>query len=163
MRESPFEQFSTYFEDVANRHPEIKWFYEIDEDEIIGGLRSKVKYPCMMLEFPEPSGFDNSTNTDVKLPSGLAILSPCKQGDFAKRREILISHEKMILDVVSQMKQDRILGNFFLDVNQLKWSKVGPMFTDNLYGWRLDFQIQRWLDLNFYEDQWNEYNPDKFK
>jgi len=157
MRASPFEQYSSYFENIANRHKKIKSFYEIDEDEIISGLRSKVQYPCLFLEFPEPTAFDNSTNTDVKQPSGLAVLSPCKPGDFKKRREILVENEKIILDIVSQMRKDRIEGNnLWFDLNQTRWSKVGPMFTDNLYGWRLDFNIQRWLDIEYYESDWNE-------
>ena len=163
MRESPFQQYSTYFEEIANRHPAIKSFYEIDEDEIISGIRGKVKYPCFFLEFPEPGGFDNSTNIDVRQPSGLAILSPVKAGDFAKRREVLVSHEIILLDVVSRMRKDRIEGNIWFDMNQTRWSKVGPMFVDNLYGWRLDFTVQRWLDINYYEEQWENYNEDKFK
>jgi hypothetical protein len=50
---------------------------------------------------------------------------------------------------------------FFLETNTVKIDKVGPIF-DNCYGWRVDLQYQYWVDLNYYEDEWNVYDPNKF-
>lgn len=159
---TPYEQYISYFEDIANRHLSINWFYELDEDEILGGLRTSVKYPCMFLEIPTFGFADNRTNTDSITPSGIVVLSSCPSNDIKRRKEILISHEEIILDIIRQLRQDDKTAKLHIDTNQISYSKVGPHW-DNCYGWRLDLRYHKWVDLHYKEDNFGEYNPDKFK
>jgi hypothetical protein len=155
MRESAFEKYVTYWENIAKSHPLIKSFYYLDEDELITGkLRSKIQYPCLFLEYFEPRVFDNSVNTTLDIPSGVGILSPVRQGDEEKLKEVLISHERIILDIISKMREDRRKGLLYMNSNNLTWSKVGKVFSDNCYGWRLDFKYTPWVDLSFNESDW---------
>lgn len=154
MRFSPFAKFSAYFDRVAREHPEIKSFYEIDEEEIVSGLRSKVSYPVLLVECPDFSVFDNSGNTDALIPSGLAILSPCKPGDYAKRRELLASNEIIVLDIISRLREDNKNGVFYINSNDFVWRKISGWSNDSLCGWRLEFKLQDWINLEYNPEQW---------
>lgn len=158
---TPYQKYISYFEDIANRHPAINWFYELDEEEILQGLRNDVQYPCMFLEIPEISFADNGSNTDSITPVGLVVLSACAPGDQAEKRDTLISHEAIIFDIIRQMREDDRTGQLHLNTNQVTYAKVGPHF-ENCYGWRLDARLQLWADLHYKEENYVAYNPNKF-
>lgn len=158
---TPFQQYISYFEDIANRHPGINWFYELDEEEILQGLRNDVKYPCMFLEIPEIGFADNGSNTDSITPVGLVVLSACPPQDQQAKRDILVSHEAIIFDVIRQMREDDRTGRLHLNTSQITYAKVGPHF-DNCYGWRLDARLHNWADLHYKEENFVAYDPNKF-
>ena len=151
---TPYAHFINYFSVLAIEHNEIAMCYELDEEEILSGIRSKIKYPCLMLEAPDFGLYDNKTNTDSVVPTGITILSPSKPGDFERRKELLISHERIMLDIVSRLRADDRQGNWHVDTNQLRYNKVGPVFSDHCYGWRLEVRYQRWVDLTVNNDRW---------
>lgn len=151
---TPYAYFISYFSQLAEEHCEIAMCYELDEEEILSGLRSKIKYPCLMLEVPDFGLYDNKVNTDSVVPSGITILSPVKPGNPDKRKELLISHERIMLDIVSRLREDDRRARWHVDTNQLRYNKVGPVFSDHCYGWRLEVRYQRWVDLTVKAERW---------
>jgi hypothetical protein len=168
MRNSTYQQHNTLFERIANRHPDIRFFHELEEGEILSGkFRTAIKFPAMILEYPDLGFNDNRTNVNQDfLPFGLAILmhvSKSKMGDEAFLKDLLTVTQRIALDSISYLRNVRRTdGTFFLETNNIRLNKVGPVF-DNCYGWRVELRYQMWVDLNYYEDEWNDYDPDKFK
>jgi hypothetical protein len=163
MRQGAFEQYINYFEEIANRHPLIQYFLPIDEDDLVSGnLRVNGKYPAMIVEYPDLPLADNSTNTDTMLITGITILESVQRGEPGQAKQALINTEKILLDVVSQMREDRKRGKFHINTNDIKLDKVGPIFSDYCYGWRMEFKYRQWVDLSYKAEQWNEYDPNKF-
>lgn len=164
MRQGTYAEYISLLEEIANRHPGIKFFHELEEKEIVeGALRKKAKYPAMMVEYPDLGFGDNKANVDKLSLAGFAILENVPEGNDNKKREVLNRTELIMLDIISYLREERKKGRFHLDTNELKANKVGPEFSDNLYGWRLEFRHRSWVDLKFYADQWNAYDPEKFK
>jgi len=166
MRASTYQQYNELFEEIANRHPEIAWFHEIDEDEIIAGqFRSKIKFPAFVLEYPSLSFADNRTNVNQVFPSAFAILKQVT-GKYINHaptiKQHLIDTNIIALDAISFLREKRRTdGVLFLETNQVKLDKVGPVF-DSCYGWRCELSWQSWVDINFNSEEWNEYDPNKW-
>lgn len=155
MREGIYTKLVDYFEAIATRHPEINFFHELDEQEILSGkFRRQVKYPMLVLEDPDCGFADNRVNVDGLGNSGMAVIANVKPGDEARLREVKRLTERIILDIISQMRKDRKEGLIHLDTNELQYNKVGPSFSDNCYGWRLEFRMRNWVDLNYREEDW---------
>lgn len=163
MREGAFQQYITYFEEIANRHPDILLFHAIEEDELVkGALQVKGKYPAMIVEYPDLPLADNSTNTDFMLITGITILQDVRKGYPEETKQALIDTEKILLDVISFMRNDRRQGKLHVNTNDIKLDKVGPVFSDYCFGWRMEFKYRQWVDLTYKADEWNEYDPNKF-
>lgn len=163
MRQGAFQQYITYFEEIANRHPEIMLFHPIEEDELVAGkLRVSGAYPAMIVEYPDMPMADNSTNTDSVLLTGITILKSVPKGYPEQTKQALIDTERILLDVISFMREDRKRGKIHLNTNDIKLDKVGPVFSDYCYGWRMEFKYRQWVDLTYKAEEWNAYDPNKF-
>ncbi|AHM62319.1 hypothetical protein D770_20350 [Flammeovirgaceae bacterium 311] len=164
MRQGSYQEFINLLEEIANRHPDIKFFHELEEKEVVEGkLRKKVKYPAMMVEYPDLGFADNKGNTDKLSLTGFAILENVPEGNDVRKREVLARTEGIMLDVISYLREERKKARFHVDTNEFKANKVGPEFSDNLYGWRLELRHRSWVDLHFRPAEWNDYDPEKFK
>ncbi|NJO90764.1 MAG: hypothetical protein HC831_18720 [Chloroflexia bacterium] len=167
MRASTYQQYNEIFEEMANRHPSIQFFHEIDEDEIISGqFRSKIRFPAFILEYPALGFNDNRTNVNQVFPAAFAVLKQLtgKQlGHAPSIRAIMNETNIIMLDLISYLREKRRTdGNFYLETNLVKLDKVGPVF-DACYGWRCELTFQSWVDLNFKPEEWTVYNPEKWK
>lgn len=176
MRDSSYASYNDLFEEIANRHPEIAWFHEIDEAEIIAGdFRSRMKYPLFVLEYPSFGFNDNRTNVDHDIPAAFLILKNISKTNMGNRsflKQVMSDTNRMTLDVISYLREVRRTGerlgvrdpkhHIWMETNNVKKDKVGPWGSDNCYGWRVELRYRQWVDLNFYPDEWNDYNPDKW-
>lgn len=155
MREGIYTQLVSYFEAIAAKHPQINYFHELDEQEIIAGkLRRQIQYPALIMEDPDIGFSDNRTNVDQLATSGFAVVGNVKPGDEARMKEVKRLTESIILDIISQMREDRRKAIIHLETNDLQIHKVGPAFSDNCYGWRLEFRFRKWVDLDYREEEW---------
>lgn len=155
MREGIYTQQVNYFEAIATAHPEIQFFHELDEQEILSGkFRRQMKYPALILEDPDIGFADNRVNVDQLATTGISVIANVKPGDEARMREVKRQTESIILDIISQMREDRKKAIIHLETNDLQIHKVGPAFSDNCYGWRLEFRFRKWVDLNYREEEW---------
>lgn len=162
MREGGFEHYSNYFEDIANRNKAIKGFVAVDQEELSARtLAIKGSYPAMIAEYPDLPLSDNKANTVFNPISGITILKSVAKGRPDEKKQALMETERIMLAVISQIRKDRKEGKIFIDTNNLELNKIGPMW-DNCFGWRMEFKYEHWVDLTYQEEEWAEYDPNKF-
>jgi len=160
---TPYETVIDYLEDIANRHPDVKSYHEITVKELLANqLEIQLPYPCIFLEVGEVQTMDNRTNTDAFVPVGVGVMKPANPQNYADYKQKYIETEKIITDIISRIRKDDRTTAQGVDRDNITYNRVGPMFTDNLIGWRLEFNYRFWTDLEYNENDWNAYDPNKF-
>ena len=77
---------------------------------------------------------------------------------MAEQNEMLDQCERLGLKIIARMRYDarqpgHLLHNRF-KVSSVKWMKVGPLFTEELYGYRFTVEIEGGESLKVQADDW---------
>lgn len=166
MANVTFLDVMEYFETIATEHIAIqhsdseKHFARINIDEVLGGLKTKLKFPALVVESPE--GFFTDDTIDNVLRGyviGFTIVDRVKPGDFDGEETVLAITEQMVMDIVSRLRKEHrdystagIISRAF-QLNTVRWNKVGPLW-ENCFGWRCTFQVQNPNSLAYDEEKW---------
>lgn len=157
--------YKTYFKNLSEHHKNIKGFFRGNLSEIQGSFREGIQQPAMMLESYE-NDFD-SNHTSVIKESSFAFtiyVSPELETSILNtfdQEDLSLSIAEQIGDeVILRMRKDSltkgsgIYGMF--DPESVKSHKVGPIFTENLFGYRftgfLKGNIPNKVDTNTWSD-----------
>lgn len=172
-----FSEYISYFRTAAINHKVLAHvdnthhtFYEIDIEDIINSMKLKNKFMSLLIESPEPKPSDEKADNVRKLmPGAFVILREAKMGDIADRELALDEAQEVAEDLVSKLLNDTkkckhnasIQPRIIVDVNSVKFQKVGPLLT-NHFGWRVEFTFNSTfkLGLQLNESKWN--NETKF-
>lgn len=168
-----FSNYIAYFKTAAVNHKELLHvddtnvtFYRMDIEEVLTGLRYKLKSKSLILESPEKNTRDAFSDNPRKIITGaFLIVGPVKKNDFTDEVAVLDKCEEISEDILSKIVNDcskfkrnsswtgAIKG---FDPNSIRSQKVGPLF-DNFYGWRTEFQINQTHRNNLKLDasKWN--------
>lgn len=138
-------------------------FFRMDLDELFGAFRSGITFPCMTTESPEGDAGDSTlSNSVIGRFWAFTIYQNPERGNAQQLNQMLDECEQIGLKIVSRMRLDarnpeHLLYNKF-KVASVKWVKVGPVFTENLYGYRfsgefkdneaLTVKAEDWIDLD---------------
>lgn len=164
MRQGSYKTFVDYLEEIANRHPQIMAYHDLEEAELIADkLRTSVTYPILLVEYPDMGFADNKVNLDRIYTTGVACLINVPRGDNDRQKEVLATTEAILLDILSYIRNDRRQAKLWIETNDVQMAKVGPKFTDNCYGWRMELRFRSWADLEFKAAEWQDYNPNKWQ
>lgn len=131
-----------YFRRIATEHYEINGFYMMDINEILGGLRSTVKYPALILE--NLSGNYMASNLDNPLEvinGGFLIIDHLPNPDDFQGEVAIIDRMKEIgRQVIARMLQDKMKCELLaekaipgFDLNMVTFEVIGPVL-DNDFG-----------------------------
>ena len=151
-----------YFRNLAREHKEINDFYMMDINEPLDALRSKIKYPALILT--SLSGNFEASNLDNILDlinGGFLIIGHLDQIDDFSGELVLLSRMKQIgTDIIARMLHDfmkceplavKAIPGF--NINSVSYEMLGPVF-DNDFGVMFSFKLEDCLDLEFYSQQW---------
>ncbi len=168
-----FSDYIAYFKTAAINHKLLLHvdntnvtFYRMDIEEVLTGLRYKLKTKSLILENPEKNTRDLLSDNPRKIITGaFLVIGPVKKNDFADEVTVLDKCEEISEDILSKIANDcskfkrnpnwaRAIKGF--DPNSIRSQKVGPLF-DNFYGWRTEFQIIQTYRNNLKLDasKWN--------
>ena len=132
-----------YFQDLNTKLTDFpeKSFFRMDLTEIQGAFRSGINFPAMSVESPElVLAKSNPSNSVVGHEFAFTIWRKPKTGDFAGQNTDLAECERIGLKIIARMRYDarvpeHLMYNSF-EASSVNAIKVGPLFTENLYGYR---------------------------
>jgi len=150
------ENYLAYFRTLAGKHNAIKHFAHGPSERIIADSRSEIEYPFFWLETPGFK-FGEQAGNIVGTPMGAFIIATqCKTDDPQDQDRAWVETQKWTLAFLARMKKEARQMNFRIDFNQVVTEAISPLWVDNLYGWRTEFNILDSLDVCHDFSQWTE-------
>lgn len=152
-----------YFEQINLKlihFPETS-FFRMDLMEITGAFRSGINFPALAVESPDGDAEGSSTNSSVSgRMFAFTVYHRPTRGNFQEQNELLDECERIGLKIVARMRHDaRIpthpLYNKF-SAETAKWMKVGPIFNEELHGYRFTGMIKGEESLKIDAADWSD-------
>jgi hypothetical protein len=137
-----FEQLNLNLNDFAENS-----FFRLDLREIEGAIRTGITYPCMAVESPDIDPSESTVNSSaIGRWFAFAVYMNPELDNQAEQTEMLDLCERICLKILARMRHDaRIpehpLYNKFL-ISSCSGMKIGPVFTEMLYGYRFTGMIK---------------------
>jgi len=151
-----------YFRILAREHKEINDFYMMDINEPLDALRSKIKYPALILT--SLSGNFEASNLDNILDvinGGFLIIGHLVQiDDFSGEMQLISKMKQIGTDIIARMLYDylkceplalKAIPGF--SINSVSYEMLGPVF-DNDFGMMYSFKIHNLIDLEYDASVW---------
>ena len=151
-----------YFSTLAREHKEINDFYMMDINEPLDALRSKIKYPALILT--SLSGNFEASNLDNILDvvnGGFLIIGHLDQiDDFSGEMQLVSKMKQIGTDIIARMLHDYLECEALalkavpgFNINSVSYEMLGPVF-DNDFGVMFSFKLQDCLDLGYDISKW---------
>jgi len=152
-----------YFSSIAENHKGINGFFRMDLTEIMGSFRNGIGLPCLVLESHDGDFGDSNIQSTVNNRGfAFTIYSNPDKNNYVEQNEKLSDCELIGLQVIARMKHDATIPTHFLynkfKVSSVKYGKVGPIFSEKLYGYRFQGEIMGNEPLLFDPSIWSD-NP----
>lgn len=160
------KQIVDYMQDLHEKNISTKSFYRFNLAEIQGSIRSKIIYPCIALESPEGDfqGTTANNSLDNKL-FAFSILDKPSQGDYTDEDLKLDNCERIGKQYLARMRHDArikesLVFNIF-NLSDTQYHKVGPIFTDRLFGYRFEIKLSNSkINMQINPNDWTDLdNP----
>lgn len=165
-----FDHIISYLEGLGDKHIDINKSFRWNRLQIQGAIRGENKESLMLIDAPEFNSEGTQVNVHV-IDCAITILgkkdvSNPNLEDDSKQNEIINHCANICFEVGARIQTDSydssdntlkwLYGNVIK--NSFSYSKVGPIFTNMYYGYRLEFQIKspevykvdpaKWSDLS---------------
>ena len=152
-----------YFRTIASEHKEINDFYMMDINEPLAALRSKIKYPALILT--SLSGNFEASNLDNILDvvnGGFLIIGHLEQvDDFSGELLVLARMKQIGTDIIARMLHGHMRCELLtqkaipgFNINSVSYEILGPVF-DNDFGVLYTFNLIDCLSLENNSAIWN--------
>lgn len=133
----------------------------MDLAEITGAFRSGITFPAMVVESPEGDLNGSSIHNSVIQRTGaFTVYKKPTKGNFQQQNEYLDDCEKLGLKIVARMRLDNANPDHAMyqrfDIPGISWIKVGPIFNENLYGYRFTYPIKGSEPLTVNPADWQD-------
>ena len=150
-----------YFKELVQLSVHIKDYFRMDLKEITGSFRSSAQFPCLVLESHE-GDLSGSSRMETVNERTLAftIYDKPKKSDFDDQNDKLSSAEAYGLKVIARMRYNSNQPSHFLynrfKVENVTYHKVGPIFNENLYGYRFQLTLLGNESLKLESTDWTD-------
>lgn len=153
---TPTADFTTikdYLESLGNLHVDINKVVRWNLAELNGQMRTNNQESIMLIDAPQINSEASERNVHVHDCAftilGKPGVSAPRIDDYEKQNEIIQHCQNICFEVASRIQVD----SYKSEDASLKWLyaglqkqsfqyfKVGPIFTNNLYGYRCQFEI----------------------
>ena len=157
MQKVSHETLVKYFEKLGSCHVDIVNSYRWNTIEYQNGLRSGVTPTVMLIDSPQIQEDGIQTNLMDAHNCALTFLgkpnTPTAKVDTYDNQDAVLEHcQQIAFEFRNKLKLDASVhkdaeGNknwMFGSIvtNSFNFLKVGPVFTENMYGYRLEFQLK---------------------
>lgn len=168
MSQLTFNDIVTKLQELGDSHVDIQTNYRWNFSEFDGDVRPNTTFPLMTYEGPDVQPGNSELNTLLLFTNAFNILG--KEGvdtsdpfDEAAQNEVLNDALEIALEVVRKLKEfsaipfinnepNKWYGIF--DLLQVSLTKVGPVTTSHLYGYRCEFVLNPKFNKAVNPDKW---------
>jgi hypothetical protein len=154
---SPFQKIVNFLMDLGNNHNDIQQVFRWNRMELNGSFRHNPNQTNMLIDSVEvfvtnPNHNNFSQNNCAFTILGKQDVSTAKLDAYNEQNEVLEHCLEIAFEVASRIKYESTETNL---QGELKWLynnveldsfhffKVGPVFTQQLYGYRCEFTIKQ--------------------
>lgn len=138
-----------------------KSFFRMDLSEINGAFRTGIGFPALGIESPElDTEGSNINNSVVGRTFAFTVYVNPRQGNYERQNLDLDLAEKIGWKIIARMRHDArnpesLLYNKF-DSSAVSAIKIGPVFTEMLYGYRFTGTIRGSESLKLDPADWGD-------
>lgn len=152
-----------YFSNIADTLNDINGFFRMDLTEIQGAFRSTVEFPCLVIESHDGDfGNSNVMQSVNNRTFAFTVYTNPEYQDYDDQNLKLASAEDIGIKILARMRHDATVKNHILHnkfkVETVTYAKVGPIFNEQLYGYRFIGGIQLTEPLTVNPADWSD-NP----
>ncbi len=161
MKNITHNDLVSYLETLCIQYKDTLDFYRMDITEIQGKMRSGIEYPCMAMESHEID-FSGSKpfNSIINKTFAFSILHHPEKKNYDQQNDYLDRCEKIGLDIISRIRYDEKKANHFLnktlEYDSIRAGKVGPIYSDHLYGYRFEITLKLKSNLKIDPNHWKD-------
>lgn len=154
-----------YFENINLKLKDFgeNSFFRMDLTEIQGKIRSGINFPALAVESPDGDAEKSIDQNSVisRMFAFTVYMNPEKE-NYNEQNEMVDLCEIIGKKILARMRYDaripeHLLFNKF-KVSSAKWIKVGPIFTEGLYGYRFTGIIEGNEPLKVDPEDWDDIN-----
>lgn len=154
-----------YWKHIKDNLNGLEDFFRMDLSEIKGAFRSSANFPCLVAESHESDFGNSKTNQSVNNRTfAFTVYYNPESGNFLEQNEMLDLSEAMGLKIIARMRHDATIKTHFLfnrfKVENVKSHKVGPVFNEQLYGYRFTGEISGAQSLIVAAHDWEDIDED---
>lgn len=140
-------------------------FFRMDLQEITGSFRTGITFPCMLVESPDGDLDDSNINSSaIGKNFAFLVLKNPTSNNYEQQNQYLDDCEKIGLKIIARMRYDaRVEGNILFNkfqANTVNFIKVGPLFTEQLHGYRFVGKILGDQNLKIVPEDWADLSSD---
>ena len=142
-----YDEIIQYFDNLVTQSTQIQDFFRFDITEIQGALRAGIQFPCLALEAPQGS-FQGSSPANSVVTQTLAFTIYIKPENDSQnaQNDALVSSQAWGLSVVKRLRYDSADSSSpwynIIDLASIDFFKVGPIFSDRLFGYRFEIELK---------------------
>lgn len=163
-----FNQIVEFLETIGGLHTEVNSVFRWNRTELSGSLRNGKQKSIMLIDAVEVNT-DSPANNNVHLNQcaftilGKDGVSTAKIDSYANQNIVLQHTQQIAFEIATRIQREAanpnlswLYGN--LEKGSFNFFKVGPIFTENLFGYRCEFTIKttevykldptKWTDIN---------------
>lgn len=150
-----------YTKFLAENSEDVLYHFRFDQTELQGAIRTGIEYPAFALESHE-GDFSGSSKHSTVLNKTFAfsILFDPKRGNFDQQNEYLNTAESIGIQFIARMRLDSANKDHFLynalKIDEIKFHKVGPIFSSKLYGYRFEVSLNNNGSLKVDPSKWKD-------
>lgn len=165
-----FKTIVEYLEGLADQHVNISEKYRWNKTELASSIRSGVALPIALIDAPETQ--EEATNNASFNNHSCAITILGKNGvdtskitSYNEQNEVLDFCQNICFELAARIKYDAALPQIAGQKNWLygllvkgsfHYFKVGPVFSNSYYGYRVEFNMKSKVDCNVDVAIWND-------
>ena len=165
-----FQKITDFLTTLGENHVDINSVYRYNRLELSGAFRKGAPLSAMLIDSIEtfvtnPNARNFNQNNCAFTILGKEGVSTAKMDSYTQQNEVLEHTQEIAFEVAARIK-DAALNT---DLNgPLKWLygnveqdsfhfyKVGPVFTEQLYGYRCEFSIKQKQPYQPNPDKWTD-------
>tara|TARA_B110001452_G_scaffold169692_1_gene141938 strand:+ start:763 stop:1281 length:519 start_codon:yes stop_codon:yes gene_type:complete len=166
-----FIKIINYLELLAANHVDIKKAYRWNVSEVSGKLRSGIKLPIMLIDAVETQTNGDQTKTIHNNTTAVTILgkpntSTGNLDQYEAQNEVLDFCQQICFDIeqrilydATQVKDSNGNKNWLYgmaDKNSFHFFKIGPLFSDGLYGYRFELSLSNKISSCVDKTKWKD-------
>lgn len=135
-----------YFKSIATNLNGIEDFHRMNLSEIQGSFRSSADFPCLAVESHDGDFGDSNIMQSVNSRGfAFTVFTNPERGDYEDQDTKLTESENYGKKIIARMRHDASVKGHFLNGSfkaaTVKYSKVGPLYQEELYGFRFVGEI----------------------
>jgi hypothetical protein len=143
------------WEEIANKHIDIKSFLFGTAERLLGSNRSAIEYPLLMLEAPNSSLQGQNDTPLLNYAIDFSVLVQAKTGDYESENQAWDLAQNIVLDIIAYLrKRHSKKGTPRYDYANVAMEVFDRFTTDNLAGYHCRINLETCQNLAYTPAKW---------